>query len=304
MLRLVVDGFPLLAVLGAAAALAAPAPFAAAGAAIVPLLMLVMLGMGCTLTPRDFVAVAGRGRLVALGLALQYTIMPAAAWLVVALLELPRDVAMGVYLVGAASGGTASNVITYLARGDVALSVTMTALSTLLAIVAMPLWVGVLVGAEVELPAGELVATVAQVAVGPVLAGMLLRRLLGARMARIEPALPAVSALAIVAIVAIIVGLNAGRIVQVGAGVTAAVALHNGLGLTAGYALARLARADRRSARTIAIEVGMQNSGLAVALALKLFTPAAALPGALFSVWHNLSGALLAAWWARRPVER
>lgn len=304
MIGLVARGFLLLALGGAALALAWPAPFAAAGPAIVPLLMLVMLGMGCTLTPQDFLAVAGRGRLVALGLALQYSVMPAAAWLVVALLDLPRDVALGVFLVGAASGGTASNVITYLARGDVALSVTLTALSTLLALVAMPFWVQQLVGEAVELPVGELVGTVAQLAVGPVLAGMGLRRLLGPRMASVEPVLPAIAALAIVAIVAIIVGLNAGRIVQVGAAVAVAVALHNALGLAVGYGLARLARADRRSARTIAIEVGMQNSGLAVALALKLFTPAAALPGALFSVWHNVSGSLLAAWWARRPPSR
>ncbi len=300
MFGLLATGFPLLALLGAALALVWPAPFAAAGSAILPLLVLVMLGMGCTLTPRDFLVVAGRGRLVALGLALQYTVMPAAAWLVVALLDLPGDVALGVYLVGAASGGTASNVIAYLARGDVALSVTMTALSTLIALVAMPFWVDRLVGAEVALPAGELVATVAQLAVGPVLAGMLLRRVLGPRIASVEAALPAISALAIVAIVAIIVGLNAGRIMQVGPAVAAAVVLHNGLGLVAGYGLARLAKADPRSARTIAIEVGMQNSGLAVALALKLFTPAAALAGALFSVWHNVSGALLAAWWSRR----
>jgi BASS family bile acid:Na+ symporter len=133
---------------------------------------------------------------------------------------------------------------------------------------------------------------------------MLLRRALGSRLARLESLLPALSALAIVAIVAIIVGLNANRILQVGPAVVLAVVLHNGLGLAAGYVLARLARADLRSARTIAIEVGMQNSGLAVALALKLFTPAAALPGALFSVWHNVSGALLAAWWARRQTTQ
>lgn len=304
MIGVIANGFPLLALLGAGLVLLWPAPFAAAGEAIVPLLMLVMVGMGCTLTPRDFLAVAGRGRLVALGLALQYSVMPLTAWLVVALLDLPQDVAFGVYLVGAASGGTASNVITYLARGDVALSVTMTALSTLIAIVAMPFWVAVLVGTEVDLPARELVGTVAQLAVGPVLGGMLLRRALGPRMVHVEAALPALSALAIVAIVAIIVGLNANRIVQVGPWVALAVVLHNGIGLAAGYVLARLARADLRSARTIAIEVGMQNSGLAVALALKLFTPAAALPGALFSVWHNVSGALLAGWWARQSANR
>ena len=142
---------------------------------------------------------------------------------------------------------------------------------------------------------------VAQVAVGPVLAGMLLRALLGARVARLEPAFPLLSAITIAAVVAIIVGLNAPRLAAAAPRVLLAVVLHNGIGLAAGYALARLARADEASARTIAIEVGMQNSGLAVALALKLYSPAAALPGAVFSVWHNLSGSTLAAYWARRP---
>jgi BASS family bile acid:Na+ symporter len=298
--RVITSWFPVWALAGAALALARPAALASLGPLIVPLLMVVMLGMGLTLTPADFRAVAGRGRLVVLGVALHYTVMPAAAWLVARMLTLPPELAVGVYLVGSTSAGTASNVVCYLARGDLALSVSMTAASTLLAIVAMPLLLGLLLGRTVEVPARELVSAVAEVAVGPVLAGMALRRLAGGVARQVERFLPAVSALAIVAIIAIVVALNAGRLWTAGPTVFAAVVLHNALGLAGGYWLARLARADERSARTIAIEVGMQNSGLAVALALKLFTPAAALPGALFSVWHNVSGSTLAAWWARR----
>ena len=293
--------FPLLVVALAALAYAKPAPFAVAGPAIVPLLMVVMLGMGLTLTAADFTAIARAPRLVALGVALHYTVMPAAAWLVIRLLGLDADTAVGVVLVGATSAGTASNVISYLARGNVALSVTMTACSTLLAVVMLPAIAWLLIGQRVAVPAGELMVAVAQVAVGPVLCGMGLRRLLGARVARLEPAFPLVSALAIAVVIAVIVGLNAARLAAAAPAVMAAVVLHNSIGLAAGYGLARLARADEASARTIAIEVGMQNSGLAVALALKLFTPAAALPGALFSVWHNLSGSALAAFWSRRP---
>lgn len=299
--RAITNWFPAWALLLATLAWLAPAPFAAAGPAIVPLLMLVMLGMGLTLTPADFAAVASRGRLVALGLLLQYTVMPLGAWLVVHLLRLPPDVAVGVVLVGCTSGGTASNVVTYLARGDVALSVTMTALSTLLAIAMFPLLVRLMLDASVAVPVGDLVVAVAQVAVGPVVVGMALRRAFGAAAVAIERAFPVVSALAIVSIIAIIVGLNAPRLASAGVAVAFAVALHNGFGLAAGYGLARLARADERSARTIAIEVGMQNSGLAVAIALQLFGPAAALAGAIFSVWHTVSGSLLAAWWSRRP---
>jgi BASS family bile acid:Na+ symporter len=292
---------PLVVVALAALAYAVPAPFAAAGGAIVPLLMVVMLGMGLTLTARDFAAIARAPGLVALGVTLHYTVMPAAAWLVIRLLGLDAQTAVGVVLVGATSAGTASNVISYLARGNVALSVTMTACSTLLAVVLLPAIAWLLIGARVAVPAREMMAAVAEVAVGPVLAGMLLRRLLGARVTRLEPAFPLLSALAIAVVIAVIVGLNAPRLARAAPAVMAAVVLHNSIGLAAGYGLARLARADEASARTIAIEVGMQNSGLAVALALKLFTPAAALPGALFSVWHNLSGSALAAFWARRP---
>jgi BASS family bile acid:Na+ symporter len=293
--------FPLLVVALAAVAYARPGPFAAAAPLIVPLLMVVMLGMGLTLTPADFAAIGRRPALVALGVALHYTVMPAAAWLVIRLLRLDTDTAVGVVLVGATSAGTASNVVSYLARGNVALSVTMTACSTLLAVIMLPAITALLIGARVPVPLADMAGAVAEVAVGPVLAGLALRRLLGGFVARLERALPAVSALAIAVIVAVIVGLNAPRLAVAAGPVLAAVVLHNGVGLAAGYGLARLARADEAAARTIAIEVGMQNSGLAVALALKLFAPAAALPGALFSVWHNVSGAALAAFWSRRP---
>jgi BASS family bile acid:Na+ symporter len=291
-------------VLLSAVALALPAPFAAAQPAVLPLLGLVMLGMGLTLTPADFRGVLAMPRLVMTGVALQYTVMPLGAVAVSRLLALPPEQALGMVLVGAASGGTASNVITYLARGNVPLSVTMTAVSTLLAVALTPAWTLALAGRAMPVPLAGLVQTVAFVAVGPVLAGMLLRRLLGGRAARLAAAFPAISVAAICLIIAIIVGLNAARLATVGPLLALAVVLHNGLGLAAGYALARLLGARVREARTIAIEVGMQNSGLAVALALKFFTPVAALPGAVFSLWHNLSGAALAAWWSGRPPPR
>jgi len=293
--------FPLAVLALAVGAYLVPGPFQHLGGAIVPLLVVVMLGMGLTLTPADFAAIVRAPRLVVLGVSLHYTVMPAAAWLLIRLLALDDQTAVGVVLVGATSAGTASNVISYLARGNVALSVTMTAVSTLLAVVLLPAIVWLLVGARVPVPAGELMRSVAEVAVGPVLIGMLGRRLLGGRVARLLPLLPLLSAGAITVAIAVIVGLNAPRLASAGPAVVAAVVLHNSIGLAAGYGLARLARADEASARTIAIEVGMQNSGLAVALALKVFSAAAALPGALFSIWHNLSGSALAAYWSRRP---
>jgi BASS family bile acid:Na+ symporter len=293
---------PLWALLLAAAAWLIPAPFVAARDAIVPLLAIVMLGMGMTLVPTDFLAVARRPALVALGLALQYTVMPAAALLVARAFDMSSEQTVGMVLVGASSGGTASNVIAYLARADVALSVALTASSTLLAVVALPSLTWLLVGRTVPVPATEMLTTVAQVALGPVLAGMLLRRALGPRILRIQPWLPVLSVAAICTIIAIIVALNHDSIATAGFTMLAAVCLHNAIGLLGGYGAARLLGTDRRAARTIAIEVGMQNSGLAVALAVKFFAPGAALPGALFSIWHNVSGSLLASWWSRRPA--
>jgi bile acid:Na+ symporter, BASS family len=292
--------FPLWAVFVSVIAYAVPAPFVAARGAIVPLLALVMLGMGMTLVPQDFARVLRRPGLVALGLALQYSVMPLAAIGISRALALSVEQTVGMVLVGASSGGTASNVVAYLARGNVALSVTLTACSTLLAVVAMPAITLALVGHTVPVPSTDMLITVAQVALGPVLLGMLLRRGLVRQMARIQPSLPVISVAAICLIIAIIVALNRANLAAAGAVMALAVVLHNLIGLAGGYICARVLGVGEVDARTLAIEVGMQNSGLAVALAVKYFTPAAALPGAIFSIWHNVSGSLLAGWWARR----
>jgi BASS family bile acid:Na+ symporter len=213
---------------------------------------------------------------------------------------LPAALMAGMVLVGASPGGTASNVICYLARGDVALSVILTSVSTLLAPLLTPALTWLYAGERVPVPAWDMVLSTAQVVLGPVALGLLARRLLGARGEVLQRVFPLVSVLAIVLIIAIIVALNQGRLGALGPAVLAAVVLHNGVGLAAGYGIARLAGLDAVRARTLGIEVGMQNSGLAVALAVKYFPAAAALPGAVFSIWHNLSGAALAAWWSRR----
>jgi BASS family bile acid:Na+ symporter len=302
-LRAVTRGFPLWALAFAAAAYAWPGLFAPAKPAILPLLGVVMLGMGLTLTPANFAEVLRRPRLVALGLALQYGIMPAAAWLVGTLLGLPSPVVAGLVLVGSCPGGTASNVITYLARGDVALSITLTAVSTVAAVVLTPALTWVYVGQTVPVPVGSMLVTIAEVVLLPVAAGVAVNALAGHRLHPLKRAFPAVSVAAIVIIIAIVVALNHRSLAAMGPMVALAVAAHNAVGLAAGYGFAAGIGLDRRLVRTIAIEVGMQNSGLGVALAAKYLAPLAALPGAVFSVWHNLSGSLLAARWGRRAEE-
>jgi BASS family bile acid:Na+ symporter len=293
--------FPLWALLLSALALWQPEPFTAAKPAIVPLLGLVMFGMGMTLTWQSFAQVLRRPRRIGLGLGLQYLVMPLAAWVIGLALHLPTALLAGLVLVGACPGGTASNVICYLARGDVALSITLTTLSTLLAIVATPLLTWLYIGERVPVPVFDMLLSIFKIVLLPVALGVAVNTLAGRRLEALKHVFPLLSVGAIVAIIAIVVALNRESLATIGPIVIVAVMLHNTIGLTAGYAAGLLLTRDERTARTLAIEVGMQNSGLAVALAVKYFAAAAAVPGALFSIWHNLSGAMLAAWWSRRP---
>jgi bile acid:Na+ symporter, BASS family len=265
-----------------------------------PLLGLVMLGMGMTLTRESFALVLKRPSRVVLGCALQYSIMPLGAWASAKMLGMSPEITAGMVLVGACPGGTASNVICYLARGDVALSIALTAASTLLAVVATPFLTWWYVSRTVPVPALDMLVDIAEVVLLPVAFGVWLNTRWRSRVHRLKRWFPLVSVGAIVLIIAIIVALNRNRLAGLGASVVAGVALHNAVGLMGGYGIPWMLGLDERTRRTLAIEVGMQNSGLAVALAGKYFSAAAALPGAVFSVWHNLTGSGLAAYWARK----
>jgi BASS family bile acid:Na+ symporter len=289
--------------LAAAAALAAPDAFRPLEPLIPYLLGVVMLGMGLTLRPADFARVVQRPQEAAVILVAQWLAMPLIAWGLIRGLSLPPGLAAGVVLVGAAPGGTASNVITALARGDVALSVTVTAVATLLAPVIMPAWVLLILGESIQVGYLALFRSIALIVLLPVVVGTGLRVMLdrwgwtGDR----DPACytPALSALVIAVIVAVVVALNRDGIVGAALPVAAAVVLHNGLGLLAGLGAAWLLRLPAAQRRTAAFEVGMQNSGLAVALAVAHFGPEAALAGALFSVWHNITGSALVSYLRR-----
>jgi BASS family bile acid:Na+ symporter len=271
---------------------------------IVPLLGLVMFGMGMTLTWQSLGAVWRRPGLIGLGVLLQFLIMPCAAWAIARALGLSPALTAGLVLVGASPGGTASNVVCYLARGDLALSITLTAVSTLLAVVATPLLTLVYVGQQVPVPVLAMLVSVFKVVLLPVALGVLVNRLAGRWLQPLKHVFPLLSVLAIIGIIAIIVALNRDNLASIGALTALAVLLHNASGLILGYLAGRVITGDERTARTLAIEVGMQNSGLAVALAVKYFGASAALPGALFSVWHNLSGSMLAAVWSRWAPQR
>jgi len=293
--------FPLWAVIACIVAYLVPEPLAGLGWTIVPLLAVIMFGMGLTLRIGDFRRVAGRPLVVTLGTALQFIVMPLAAYLIGKGLGLEPLLLAGFVLLGASPGGIASNVICYLARGDVALSVTLTTVSTLLAAFLTPALTWLYVGREVDVAVWSMLLSVVKIVVAPVALGVAINSLAARWVRPVAHVFPLFSVAAIVLAIAVIVALTADRIPEIGAVIVIGVVLHNLTGLAAGYWGAALFGQDAKVRRTIAIEVGMQNSGLAVALATQFFSATAALPGAVFSIWHNLSGSALAGWWSKHP---
>ena len=266
-------------------------------------LAVVMLGMGLTLSVEDFAAVGKMPRAVALGFVAQYSIMPLLGWGIAKTLALPSDFAVGLILVACCPGGTASNVVTFLARANVALSVVMTTCSTLAAVAMTPLLTEKLAGAYVPVDGWGMFLTTAQVVLAPVLLGLLLHHKAPKLTEFVLPAGPLVSVLLISMIVGSIVGQNASAIFAHGAQLLLAVFLLHAGGFALGYGMTRLFGFDRATARTVSIEVGMQNSGLGAVLAKTHFAanPLTAVPSALSSVCHSLLGSLLAGCWRLRP---
>ena len=266
-----------------------------------PMLGIIMFGMGLTLSWKDLSIVLSRPRDIALGCMAQFIVMPLLAWLLTHVFSLPKDLALGVILVGCCPGGTASNVITYLAKGDLALSVGMTACSTLLAPLMTPLLVWVMAGTMVEVDTLGMLLSIVYVIIAPIAAGLLCQRFLPRLTQKVTPYLPSFSSLAIALTVGIVVSHNADRLWMGGYVVIVVVMLHNLLGLLLGYLIGRLLRLPYPKNVALSIEVGMQNSGLASSLAVLHFAayPLATVPGAIFSVWHNISGALAAKFFQR-----
>ncbi|WP_326713933.1 bile acid:sodium symporter family protein [Streptomyces sp. NBC_01474] len=298
--RLAVTVFPVLVLAAGGIGLALPDAFVSWKTNVPYLLGVVMFCMGLTMTPHDFKGVAKRPWAVGLGLVAHYVIMPGLGWLIANALNLPPQLAAGVILVGCAPSGTASNVVTYLARGDVALSVSVATVSTVLAPLVTPPLTLLLAGEFLPVDTGSMVTDILKTVLLPVIAGLVVRLVLGRYVDRVLGVLPWLSALTIAVIVAVVVAGSATAIKSAAGLVLLAVVLHNGLGLALGYGAGKLARLGAPASRAMAFEVGMQNSGLAASLATAHFSPLAALPAAVFSVWHNVSGALVAAWMSYR----
>ena len=265
------------------------------------LLGIVMFGMGLTLKPSDFKVVFSRPKDVIVGCIAQFTLMPFLAFLLTKLFNLPAELAVGVILVGTCPGGTSSNVMTYLSKGDVALSVGMTAVSTILAPLLTPLLTLLYAGQRVDVNVMSMFLSIVKVVLVPIALGFIINHFFHEFTQNAVRVLPLISTTAIVAIVAAVVSANSAKILTSGLLIVAVVILHNLLGYATGFAVGKALHLDISKCRAISIEVGMQNSGLATSLAATHFAqyPLATIPGAVFSVWHNISGAILANFFAR-----
>ena len=268
--------FALWVIVVGALAYAFPSTFKPLGAYIAPLLGIVMFGMGLTLTASDFREVVRQPRDVIIGILSQFLIMPIVAYLLCLVMHLPPEIAVGVILVGCCPGGTASNVMTFLARGDLPLSVTITSCTTLLAPVVTPFLIWVFAKQWVDISPVAMFVSIVEIVLLPIALGVVVHTVLGKKVEGFAAAMPLISVVAIALIVAVV--------------------LHNGFGYLFGYWTAKLLGLNLAKRKCLAIEVGMQNSGLGVALATTHFAamPMAAVPSAVFSFWHNVSGPILA----------
>ena len=298
----------------AAVAFAFPSAFKEWGgvkllALVVPAIQIIMFGMGTTLSPDDFLRVAKRPWAVATGVFLQFLVMPLVGYMLAKGFGFSGELAAGCVLVGSVAGGTASNVIAFLAKADVALSVTMTCCSTLLSPFVTPLAMKVLAGCFVEIDAASMMVEILKVVIVPIAAGALVHRLLKrqfeAHKALCDRVLSVLSMTGICFTILALTAPSRDTFASAGLAIVVAAVVHNTIGYVSGYWLTRLvgrfAHMGEAEARTVAIEVGMQNGGMAGALSVSVLnSPVAALPANVFSIWMNFSGSVLANWWSRR----
>ncbi|TWH48679.1 bile acid:sodium symporter family protein [Sporomusa sp. KB1] len=280
-----------------------PEPFKPIGKNISYLLGVIMLGMGLTMSLEDFRLVLTRPKDVFYGVFFRYLIMPLVGFGVAHMLGLPPALAAGMVLLGAAPSGTGSNVMTYIAKGDTALSITVSSINTILAPVLTTYIFAFLAGAMIPIDVNALLMDIVKIVLVPVAAGVALHMLVPTLVEKLTKVVPAVSVSCIIAIIAAVVALNAAKLATVALVLCVAVAIHNIAGLLLGYYSGRVVGMSKKKSRAITFEIGMENSGLAVALALAHLDPMAALPAAVMTVWEYITGSVLASYWGNRPLD-
>lgn len=289
--------FPILAIIVALLSFNDPSALMSWEDAVMPLLAVIMFFLGITLRTHDFKRVWNNPQPVALAVIIQFTIMPLAAIALAKVFSLSEEFALGMIVIGACASGTAANIITFLARGDVALSVCMTIASTLWAFIATPLIIGAITGVALQMDNLSILLTMIQMVFVPLIAGMLITHFQPAFANKVNQYLTDITSGLVLLIIAIVIAVNADEVATLGYTVLAAIILHNLIGFISGYAMGKLTKQTEVTCRTLAIEVAMQNSPLATTMALKSFTPITALPIVFFGMWQYVSGAILAGIW-------
>jgi BASS family bile acid:Na+ symporter len=269
---------------------------------IVPMIQIIMFGMGTSLSVDDFLRALKVPKAVLVGIVLQFTVMPLTGWSIATLFGFDPEVAAGVILIGSCSGGVASNVMAYLSRANVALSVTMTACSTLMAPLLTPLAMQLLAGRLVPIDFWQMMVEIVWMVIIPIVAGLLFNKMLHGKHGWLDRALPVISMAAICYVIAIITANARDKLLDVAFSLIGAAILHNSIGYVLGYFGARATGLPETDCRTVAFEVGMQNGGMGTGLAINVLQSAdAALAPNIFGTWMNISGSMLASWWRDRP---
>lgn len=281
-----------------------PEYFTWIGSYITILLGIVMFGMGMTLKLDDFKLILQHPKGVIIGIVSQFVIMPLLAFALAKVFNLPPEIAVGVILVGCCPGGTSSNVMTFLAKGNTALSVTITSCTTLLAPFVTPALIYLLASEWLPVSFMAMFMSVIKVVLIPIILGIIAQFLFKPLVAKSVDILPTVSVVAIVMIVAAVVSGSRDKILETGLIIFAIVILHNGLGYLLGFLVAKLFKQKYDDQKAVSIEVGMQNSGLGAQLAMAHFDPVSAVPSAIFSFWHNISGPILATYWGSKANKK
>ena len=295
----------ILVILISALAFLFPSTFAWATAYTSWLLGFAMFGMGMTINANDFKNILKHPKDVFIGCLAQFLIMPVVSYLLAVAFNLPTPLALGVILVGCCPGGTASNIITHIAKGDTTLSVSMTVVSTLLSPILTPLWIYVLAGQWIDVSIASMIISGVKVVLVPIVLGIIINYYIGNKKEYISSVMPLVSVTSVLLLIAGIVATNQEKLLICGTTVFVIVMLHNIIGMAIGFVITRLFKMDLPKSTAVSIEVGMQNSGLAVSLAVSNFAtqPLVAVPGAIFSIWHNISGGIFASIMKNRNEE-
>lgn len=284
-----------------------PAPFTTIGPYVPYLLAIIMLSMGLTMSINDFKLVLSHPKDVIYGVGLRYIIMPGIAWGIATLFTqyfgMNNELAAGIILVGCCPSGTASNVMTFIAKGDTALSITISSINTLIAPLVTPFLFAFLAGEYIDIKASALLIDILIIMVIPIAIGITLKMALPKWVEKVIPIVPMISVLAILGIITAVVALSAEKLAQVAFIAFIAVVLHNAFGLGLGYSVPKTFGFSHKKSKAMAFEIGMENSGLAVALAMVHLSPIVAIPGAIFSAWHNFSGSVLATYWGNRDKD-